>query len=158
MSGLSAVLEDWSASAAMRRDVRLAPSFEYDVAIGGAIGYLAHSRRGYQPDDTEVTYDVSDFSAHARLRFHHAFSSDLSWFPSIGVGFSAHSYDEYSERDRNEQESISARMVVAAPLLVHVASHYFMGIGPELTRDLSNNKTENLGTLLGLSSSAGGWF
>jgi hypothetical protein len=129
-----------------------------DVAIGGAIGYRDNSTRGYQPDAVEVNYDSSEFFAHARLRFHHAFSSILSWLPSFGVGFAERTYDEYTASHRNNHDSISARVLLAAPLLVHVASHYFIGIGPEFSRDLSDSEGEVLGTALGLSSSAGGWF
>jgi hypothetical protein len=49
---------------------------------------------------------------------------------------------------------------MSAPLLVHIAQHYFIGLGPYLSYDLSDSggAVENLGTTLGVSSLVGGWL
>lgn len=49
---------------------------------------------------------------------------------------------------------------IFAPILVHPARHFFLGLGPDVYTDLSNDigALSNKRTFLGLSSTVGGWF
>jgi hypothetical protein len=51
---------------------------------------------------------------------------------------------------------------VYAPLLIHVAQHFFVGVGPSVTHDLhravDSTQYSNLATTFGASFVVGGWL
>jgi len=49
---------------------------------------------------------------------------------------------------------------VFAPILIHPAAHFFLGLGPEMFRDISHSvdSVSNKRTFYGVSSVVGGWL
>ena len=89
-------------------------------------------------------------------------ASSLSLYPRASIG-AAH-ISESSSSGVRETEYVRNRVFVGLylPLLVHVASHAFVGFGPSVTHDLMNRyKTAdhtNNGTTIAASLTVGGWL
>jgi hypothetical protein len=64
----------------------------------------------------------------------------------------------------NSPEVASTSVGIYAPLLVHPAEHFFFGLGPQASTDISRTYTygtgsyDNRRTALGIGLTVGGWI
>ena len=88
----------------------------------------------------------------------------LSWYPRASMGLGAQWSDEGYGAARSRWSSVELYVGLYAPLLVHVASHFFVGFGPFVQRDLSNAFTPGglqqqfPESYFGASLVVGGWL
>jgi hypothetical protein len=85
----------------------------------------------------------------------------LSFYPRAAVSAGALSTDDRSNQSENQYTEAILSVGVYAPLLVHPASHFFLGFGPSIGRDLvrtvSAGRDEIPSTFAGASMTMGGW-
>jgi hypothetical protein len=131
-----------------------------DVSVGFYVDYTNRSSTGLQANGTKVTYDTSSGSMFGRIGGHVALSEELSWYLTAGFGVGLRSGDERAGVARNQSSASVLWLGLSAPLLVHVAQHYFIGFGPFLSYDLSADYSggDNRATSLGASTVVGGWL
>ena len=131
------------------------PAIDYFVARHFSIGlagsgYYAHaSYKGGDPSNT------TSFGLGPRVGVDVPLARGLSLYPRANIFFS------HEATDRTSGLSTASDTVVAlgiyAPLLVHVATHAFVGFGPYLAQDVSRTGN-NVATRVGAALVVGGWL
>jgi hypothetical protein len=109
--------------------------------------------------------DATSVSVGPRLGYDIAFSDFFSWFITLGFSYgnvirNTSTADGYPLM--NTSENIIA-MRVYAPILAHLAPHFYVGFGPSLYTELShsygaNVKSDTKQTTFGASLIVGGWL
>jgi hypothetical protein len=153
----------YSGSGARERSISVGPALDWfvvdDISIGAQLAYQVGSYLGYQSDGSTVTYDVNGVGASVRFGVHARISDHVSCYPTVALGIGTDNSDERSGAARNVYAREYAAWSLSSPLLVHIASHYFIGLGPYLTHEVKDSEErEILATKLGISSVAGGWL
>ena len=86
----------------------------------------------------------------------------LSLYPRATLGFASESYDIESGGSANKGTDDALYVDLYAPLLVHPARHFFFGLGPEVSTDLSRTvnpgNRSNQSTYVGAGLLVGGWL
>jgi hypothetical protein len=145
----------------------ISPSFDYFVAPHvslGLGGILSHSSiDSPRADGPKVQFDVTTLQAVGRLGVDAPLSSTLSWYPRASLAAGRTSYDERSGIDAITYATVNVTVGLYAPLLLHFAQHAFIGFGPSVSHDLSNQvenhqTSNNLGTTIGARLIVGGWL
>jgi hypothetical protein len=122
----------------------LAPAVDYFVidhlSVGGqvifAIDQGSHTTFGVKP---RVGYNIPIIPA-------------LSFWPDAFVAFTT------TSGDRNQPSTNVFSIGVYAPLLWHPTSHFFLGLGPDLSTELTHDPDGNRLTQYGIQSTVGGWL
>jgi hypothetical protein len=156
----------YSGSEASFKTLTIAPGIDYfasdRISLGIGLSYGNSSSVGFEPDGTRVENDVGSFGIGPRVGFDVPLASWLSLYPRLALGVSVTTYDETAGGRENKYTSTNTWMSFSAPLLVHVVPHFFVGLGPYLTRDLTQSfdvpAPENDATRVGASALVGGWF
>ncbi len=126
-------------------------------AAGGGFGHT----KGLQPDGSSVDAAVSSLLLSARVGVDVPLIGSLSLWPRLGLTLGATHYTETSGDKINESTRSTTTLSVTAPLLVHPAPHFFFGVGPSFTHDLSGKTdrgSELRATSFGLGGILGGWL
>jgi len=146
-------------------DITIAPSADYfvipNISVGGNV-VLGHGSSS-QPNGTGGTTDVSTTTLGLGVRggYHMPIAPKISFWPRLGL-----SYNHVGFSSGGSDSSQSAFTIfVYAPILFHPAPHFFVGIGPSISQDLTSSvssgsmSADGDKTLrLALESTVGGWF
>jgi hypothetical protein len=134
-----------------------APALDYfiapNVSIGGAAVY-EHESQG--------STSISGYGAEARAGYLIHLAPNISWWPVVGL--------EYARADIDlgmgtTGTGSKVSILVFAPVVIHPVEHFFFGVGPAFTTDLTSSvdaggmsgdadKTTNIG----VTSVVGGYF
>jgi hypothetical protein len=149
-------------------NVFINPGFDYFVASQVSLGLGVSTdytkTNGVQPSGAAVTYETTGIGVTPRIGVNIPISAALSFYPRATLFAGTRSYDESSGASGINYSVYIVNLGIYAPLLVHVASHAFIGIGPyvnhDLTAKLANGLVgpENLATRAGASVLVGGWL
>jgi hypothetical protein len=155
-------------------ELTLRPAADYFViqglSVGGFFEY-SHSSTSTPPGplnmSTTVTNDTVGLGA--RVGYNIPFSDALSFWPKAGILF-AHA----SNANANAAPTASGvtapnagnvlTLLLFAPFVYHPVSHFFLGLGPTLSTDVSSSPTNGVSgnspkaTTYGLAFTIGGWF
>jgi hypothetical protein len=111
---------------------------------------------------------VRSYGLGAHLGINVPLGRHFSWWPRASFAFGGTSFD-----NRNDGSSMSApveshstytasRIFLRAPFLAHLTSHFFIGFGPRLTRDLTRSREGSRldlsETTIGADLLIGGWW
>ena len=175
--GLSGYSSRYSSSGAHFSGITVGPGIDLfvldHVSIGADLAFTRADSTGYAADGGLYTSQVTQLSAGARVAMNVPLGAHLSWWPRVTVGY----------RSTHEEEPLpsgpftppgaapptgvtnarGAFVVVYAPLLVHPVSHFFLGFGPSMTRDLGRTasgavRSVHDQTALGAYALVGGWL
>jgi hypothetical protein len=138
-------------------DVFIADHFS--IGLDAAFGYTRAT--SLSPTGAQVVYTGHSFGLAPRAGLEIPIAEWLSWYPRAEFGFGSVTQDESSAGASNDHTMAHAWVSAEAPLLVHVARHFFVGLGPWASHDLDDTDQynyTNLGTTFGLSSILGGWL
>jgi hypothetical protein len=133
------------------------------VSIGGSAAISYGLYRGIDPtSNAPVTSESIGVGIGPRVGFDAPITDHLSWFPRAGLDLGWSSYDEQSASRQNKFTLLRATVSVFAPLLVHPATHFFVGLGPYFSHDLTgtvdgDTNSQLRATTISLSSVIGGW-
>ena len=111
----------------------------------------------------QVSYSVYSFSAAPRIGVDIPLNRYASWWPAASFGIGLDSHAE-SEGTSNNQKETYVWVSLYAPVLVHLAPHFYVGFGPSLSQDLSRAITypqspismQNRSTSVGAGLTVGG--
>ena len=154
----------------------VSPSFDAfvgdDFTLGAFASYGSTTSRAFGPDGSLIDYTTSGGGLGARIGFNAPIGRWLSWWPRFSLAWS-----ETSSAASVVTPSTAARasgaggydytqsglyIYLQAPLLVHPAPHWFLGVGPVLYQDLSrgfkDSPRTNNRTTIGFAYSVGGYF
>ena len=138
-----------------------------DIAIGGAVPFSYESSGGGGASDR---INVTRYGIAPAVGWNLSLGERVSLFPQLTLITSwektAFSGSSFSRTDR----VITAQAFV--PVLLHVTSHFFIGLGPMISRDVDSTRQvlllssageavvndEVKTTTIGLQSVIGGWF
>jgi hypothetical protein len=140
-------------------EFNLHPAADYFVIQGLSIGgFLDYTHTSTSSSDAlgHSTTDTTDsFGIGARVGYNIPFSDALSWWPKGGLEF---------VHTSNAGAGSVLTLVLFAPLLYHPVSHFFFGLGPIVSTDLSSSPTNGQPgdgpkfTTYGVAFTIGGWF
>lgn len=150
--------------------IRVLPSLDYFVAPNFSIG--GGLIVAYEDDENTSSFSSSatTLGVQAGAGYNVPFSGLLSWWPQAHLGFaSVHTKlngiipVSGTTTFVPVDYSVDEQLLVASadlPLLIHPAPHFFFGIGPtgsiDLTHAVSSHQQRNF--YVALSSVVGGWF
>jgi hypothetical protein len=134
-------------------DVVLAPALDYfvidNLSVGGQLS-LTWSKNG--------DWHGTGFGLAPRVGYDVPFADQLSFWPHLALFYAGFS-------DSNDTSSTKIGVTVYAPLLLHPAQHFFIGLGPRVSTDLSSRASSHglsgdgdKQTSIALTSTVGGWF
>jgi hypothetical protein len=155
----------YSHSKGSQTDVTIAPSVDYfftnNVSMGIDLPISNSSGTGLDPAGATTRFSSSSFGIAARLGANLPLLAELSIWLTGDIGHGTVHSSISSANGTNEHSRTRSWIDVSAPLLVHPASHFFVGFGPFVFHELSNqdqNNIDNKGTQLGARLVLGGWF
>lgn len=133
----------------------VAPALDYFVAesisIGGQVFYASTSMGDASS---------SGFGIGPRVGYAIPIGEGLAFWPKLGIAYTSSSYDSGVEGSE-KQSGTTMSLEVFAPFAIQPAEHFFVGIGPMLSMDLSNKvEDEDAGksTTFGVMTQVGGYF
>ena len=150
-------------------NLTLEPSADYFVIQNlsvGAFVVFTHAETNTPsttPGETSTSTSTSTntFGVGPRIGYNLALTDWLSLWPKLGLSYSDTGVSGGASHD-------AWTLVVFAPLLYHLASHYFVGLGPYLSADLAANGSSGGANsqsgpypkqvVYGLRFTIGGWF
>ena len=135
-------------------ELTLRPAVDYFVidqlSIGGFVLLDIDSPAGVS------SQSVTTFGIGPRVGYNLTINDTFSFWPKLGVAFQHSSGGEISDTSFN--------VSIFAPFLVHPAPHFFLGLGPIFSQDLSNSVSAGnvsgdgaKATTFGLAFTVGGW-
>ena len=127
--------------------MEIGPGVDYFVAsyVSLGVGFSAecYKQTGLQPSGATVTYEVITFGGGPRVGFNLPIGSWVSFYPRAYLGASVRSFDEKSGRDANISKAEIVYVGLYAPLLLHIASHAFVGFGPTVFHDVVQKREDS---------------
>ncbi len=141
-----------------------------DVSLGAFLSYGVSASRDYADDGTLTDVTSHGGSLGARLGFNEPIGKWVSWWPRLSLGWSTTStsvrpVDRPSfagGKPGYDAAESGMFLILEAPLLLHPAPHWFLGVGPTLYRDLARSREgsplENNRTTLGFTYVVGGYL
>ena len=144
----------------------VAPGFDCFVGARVSVGVNASARWSdaifKAPSGKVTTIEVTRAALGVRLGIDQPLSSTFSFYPRATISVGRELFDERSGTQRNETASTVVSLGLYAPVLVHVATHAFAGVGPVVSRDVIRSTdgrvTEPLATVLGANLVVGAWL
>jgi opacity protein-like surface antigen len=175
---LSAHYTTYAGSSSGVTTLAFAPGLDYFVgdhfSLGLAGNLSSTSDKAVDPTTSQpVNFSETSTGAALRMGVDVPLGHWLSLYPRASIGFGRNSYDETSGSNENKNDEAITWVGLNVPLLVHPASHFFVGFGPSVSRDLDRSiifpgftdlpggaavKSENRSTTVGASLVVGGWF
>lgn len=155
----------FTGSAVSSTTVELSPAADYfpvsrlSVGLGGIVG---HSTLTGSTDERLVIKSTR-VGGDVRVGVDLPIASSLSFYPRASIGVFHDVYTRYDPVSPDEKQQIEVAVALYAPLLAHVAPHFFAGFGPIVLHDLLNNDqkpgaVDNLATRIGARLVVGGWL
>jgi hypothetical protein len=163
-------LQTYSGTSSTSAGVSFEPSFDYFVSDGISVGVAPAVSYGKttgidSSTGAAVTSVTWGYAVEPRLGFVAHLSPLFSFYPRFGLVVGGESYDETEGSSQNTSSSVLVAVHIFAPLLVHPASHLFVGLGPSFYSELSDAvhypdgaSTQNRETTFGLALIVGGWL
>lgn len=159
----------YAGSGTTSTSISVGPGVDYFVADHFSIGlsFTGSYTNSTGIDSTtgnQVTYSHSSFGVAPRVGVDLPMGGSVSFWPVASIGFGAGSYDETEGASSDKYNDSFTWVSLYAPLLVHPASHFFVGFGPSVSHDLSRNitfaasSTTNRSTTVGAGLLVGGAF
>lgn len=142
----------------------IAPGVDYfvrDRISVGAFIYVGWSNSSGTGSTGTGTASASSDGIGFRLGVDLPFGQSISVYPRASLSCGDERSQELSFAYMNFDAGTSLTIAASLPLLVHVASHYFLGFGPSVAHDLSrsfNQGGSHQGTTVGASFLTGGWL
>jgi hypothetical protein len=130
--------------------LRLAPAADFFIQENLSIGALAYLDQSFVGDNRE---DITNLGLGVRGGYNIPVSESASLWPKVGVSLERNDIPT----DQNAGATGGDLAVVVelnAPLLVHPANHFFVGLGPSLALKVGGAEGLNLA----LNSVVGGYF
>ncbi|HEY1816019.1 MAG TPA: hypothetical protein VGG74_26910 [Kofleriaceae bacterium] len=111
-----------------------------------------------------VSYSTHSFSAAPRVGVDIPLGTYTSLWPTASMGFGLESYSESETTSSNDENETYVWVALYAPVLVHLAPHFYVGFGPSVSTDLSRSitypgssaSTQNRSTNVGAGFTVGG--
>ena len=132
----------------------------FSVGLAAAAAHSSVESPAVAPATTRQ--DSTAFSGAAVLGFDQPLASWLSVYPRASVAVGHTSFSTTRALDAANSATTNVTVALYVPLLVHVATHAFVGFGPSVTHDLMNrfdqNDVSNLRTTVGGHLVIGGWL
>jgi hypothetical protein len=160
-----ALSSSYAGTKASNVSVLVEPGFDYFFANHLSIGlelWATYGKTvGFDANGNQVVDTSSGFGLAPRVGVEVPILDALSWYPRASIGFGPSSFDETSNGNQNQHTTARIFVSLDAPLLVHVARHFFVGAGPTAYRELSDtdqNGYSNQATQFGASGIVGGWL
>jgi Outer membrane protein beta-barrel domain len=147
-------------------NLTLMPAADYFVIQGLSVGGFVNfthtevSSPSTTPGDTaSSSLSINTFGIGPRIGYNIPINDWISVWPKAGISFSDTSVSGGGSGTR-------WTLVLFAPFLYHLASHFFVGLGPILSADLAANESPANGNsgpaakvvTYGLAFTVGGWF
>jgi len=155
----------YSQSKGSSTSVTFAPGIDYFVSDGTSIGgeIVIDYSNGKGLDESGANEELSSTSLGFVLRagYNLRLADVASIWLNGGVGYGSVDSSVSTAMGTNQHTRTRGWIEAAAPLLVHPASHFFVGAGPALFHELSDRDQynyENKATQLALRLVLGGWF
>jgi hypothetical protein len=164
--GVAASTTSYGGTSSSSSGVYIAPGFDWfiveNISLGSVCGYGASFVEGRTVDGRASTNERHSAFFGPRVGWNLPLGSVLSFWPraSFQVGYEDVSGGAGTER--NEYTATFISVGAFAPLLLHVATHAFVGLGPRVWHDLQRREQKSRqdfpSTTLGGSLLVGGWF
>jgi len=155
----------YAGTSASNLNILVEPGFDYFVTDHFSIGldlWAMHSKSvGFDASGNQIMYSSTGFGFAPRFGFDVPITDALSWYPRASIGLGPLNQDETSNGAENQHTYTRLFVNLEAPLLVHVARHFFVGAGPTVYHELSStdqNDVSNQATQFGASALVGGWL
>ncbi|MFO0568884.1 MAG: outer membrane beta-barrel protein [Polyangiaceae bacterium] len=139
--------------------ITFAPALDYFVAdsisVGGQLTYRS-SKIKDGPESSEI-------GIGPRVGYNLGLAEKISLWPKVGFEYNMQTTKGATG---GESKATTMSLGVMAPVLYHPAEHFFIGLGPVFSMDLSSkvkpdgaDETDGAKTtVIGLDSVVGGWF
>lgn len=164
-TGASLSFQTYSGSKGSNTNVNLHPSFDYFVAPNVSLGVAAFVDygTGTSLDSSETTTNVSSTSVGFApdIGVNIPLTGQLSFWPQAALGYGTVDTNQTSFAGANQHSRKRSWVAIFTPLLVHPTSHFFLGMGPDWSHELSDTDQygyENDATSVGASFVLGGWL
>ena len=175
--GIGGSYVSYSGTRSYTAGLSVGPGIDYFIAerfsVGLGVAYNVARRRALQSTGPEIEQSSDSIVFSPRVGVDVPIASWLSLYPQAALSFGSGSLSLESAGSRVEYSQTSLTVSAFAPILVHAASHAFIGFGPYASRDaerkvdirvsqrgfLTNEgRVDNPGTSLGASLVVGGWL
>lgn len=126
--------------------------FQDNISVGGLVGYTSTSQKSGNTDVKSTTISVGP-----RVGYNVGVGEKLSVWPRVGLLYSMISADFGG----GSKSGSAMAFELNVPLLVHLAPHFDVGVGPFYRSDISSKfdgADANKDTTYGLATEIGGWF
>ncbi len=167
--GSSALRTTYDGTTSSLTSVTVSPGIDYFIvdqfSIGLAVGGTYSNESGLD-GTTPVTFTTTGLSvAVPRIGVEARIARWLSFYPRADVYFGFATDNEQERTSANQDKQTYLGVGLYAPLLVHVAPHFFAGVGPSVSHDVMHqyqapNGASNQvrGTTFGASAVVGAWL
>jgi hypothetical protein len=148
----------------------LAPAIDYFVTTGlslGVNGLVEVINPAHSSNTTGGS--ATAFGVAPRVGYNLPLSDTVSFWPKLYFGYTTLSSSASGNGSNVSVGFNDTSLGIFAPILFHPVPHFFIGIGPNFSTQLSNNATLSLAgmsqsqsqpkvTQIGLQATLGGWF
>jgi hypothetical protein len=156
----------YSSSSASSVSANLSPGFDYFVADGWSIGVNASvsysGGTSFDSGGVKTDFSETSFGVAPRVGADIRLTRDLlSLWPQAEIGFGTSSNNQTTAAGSNNHTKGRSWVQASVPLLLHAATHFFLGVGPYVYHELADsdqNQVENDATAVGARFLLGGWF
>jgi hypothetical protein len=133
----------YAGSGSTNTSIALTPGIDYFVANQFSVGISLNASYsgGTGVDSTtgnQVTFSHHSYGVAPRIGVDIPMGSFVSLWPMASLGFGAGDYSEHEGTSGGSYSTSFMWVSLYAPLLVHPASHFFVGLGPSVSHDLQN--------------------
>ena len=164
--GASADVTSYGGTNAKSHGVSFSPAFDVFTAPHISIGISASIFTRYafeqQPDTPGVKTTRGGGGLAGRFGVDIPFASWLSFYPRASIGITVDDVEVQAGTASYQYTTRALGAGLYAPVLVHPASHFFVGFGPrasgDLVRTYSPRDVDNRGYSVGADLVVGGWL
>jgi hypothetical protein len=159
----------YSGITSSNKSVRIEPGLDFFVAehvsVGLAVAVDYWNDTGIDPTTgAAVSSLLHAYSVAPRAGYDFPIAAHVSFWPELFVGVGKSSGGESENTSSNPNDEVYVWIGLSAPVLVHLASHFFVGLGPDVTQDLSRSYSYGTASVqyretnVGVGSVVGGTF
>jgi hypothetical protein len=134
-------------------------------SFGGGAGAGWSNATGADANGNSVTNSSTSYSFFIRFGAQIPIAGPVSLYPRVTLGVAEVSQDEKSQAGEDSYNYSRIWVGGEIPVIVEVAPHFFVGLGPSASRDLSRNysfpsgqQASNPSATLGAGAIVGGWL
>jgi hypothetical protein len=134
--------------------LQLGPAVDYFVIPGLSVGGQVFLNYGKQGDSSSTGFGLGP-----RVGYYINFASGIGIWPQAAFQYASTKFT-VKDAQGNEQSTSgsTSSVLVSAPLIVEFVDHFFLGIGPYLSLDVSVPDGQGKTTTLGIATQVGGYF